>query len=148
MADEQNKSNLRLVLIIVILLLIGVILAGGYVLLTRGGGILNDPVKGVKPRYEMVLPEFQVNLSDAGGRRYLRTQIILGCDESRVERELKQRMNEIRSEFIEMLRNKSVEDLHEPGGQEALREEIMDNLNDMLITGEIKALYFSEFIIQ
>ncbi|NLI69858.1 MAG: flagellar basal body-associated FliL family protein [Firmicutes bacterium] len=147
MADEQNKSNLRLVLIVVILLLIGVILAGGYFLLT-GGGILNDPVKNIKPRYETVLPEFQVNLSDAGGRRYLRTQIIIGCDDSRVDKELKQRMNEIRSEFIELLRNKSVEDLHEPGGQEALREEIVDNLNDMLVTGEIKALYFSEFIIQ
>ncbi len=65
-----------------------------------------------------------------------------------MQKELSQRNNEIRSELIELLRNKSVEDLHEPGGQEALREEIIETLNDMLITGEIKTLYFSEFIIQ
>lgn len=149
--EQQSTGNLKLVLIIVIVLLIGIILVGGFFLLARGGsldGVLNDPIKDVKPRFEVILQEFQVNLTDAGGRRYLRTQIILGCDDSKVQKELSQRNNEIRSELIELLRNKSVEDLHEPGGQEALREEIIETLNDMLIMGEIKTLYFSEFIIQ
>jgi len=65
-----------------------------------------------------------------------------------LEDELEKKNYQIRDRINIILRSKTVEDLQDPGGTEALQEELINELNQMLVSGEIKEVYFEEFIIQ
>lgn len=148
---KPKKNKLLIVFFIVTPLLLGLLIVVLFLMLSGGvpgGGLFHDPVRDAQPEYIEPLREFQVNLSDEGGRRYLRTHIHLGFDDRRLQGEMSSREEEIRSEIIALLRAKSVGDLQEPGGMNALGDDIIDRLNGILVTGELKAIYFTEFIIQ
>lgn len=147
---KPRKNKLLIVFIIVTPLLLGLLIAV-LVLLYTGGpedSFFHDPVGETQPDYIEPTREFQVNLADEGGRRFLRTTIHFGFDERSLHNELESRQEEIRSEIIALLRSKTVDDMQEPGGMNALGEDIIDTLNDILVTGELKTIYFTEFIFQ
>ena len=132
-------------LIIVLVILIVVIL--GFGLLFFGEQIKNalfGPESGY--RYEVHFSEFTVNLSD--DRRYVRFQLHLCFDERRLNKEIENRETELKDRVITLLRSKQVSELAEPGGMDALREEIKGVLNETLVSGEIKNVLFPEFFIQ
>ena len=145
---KPQKNKLLIVFFILTPLLLGFLIVLVLLLYSGGGGLFEDPLRGTQPRYIQPMREFQVNLADAGGRRYLRVGFELGFNESRLQNELDVRNSEIRSEIISVLRARTVEDLQEPGGQNALKDEIIITMNEVLVTGEIQDLYYTEFIIQ
>ena len=145
---KPQKNKLLIVFFILTPLLLGFLIVLVLLLYSGGGGLFEDPLRGTQPRYIESMRDFQVNLADTGGRRYLRVNFELGFNESRLQNELDSRNSEIRSEIIAVLRAKTVEDLQEPGGQSALKDEIILRMNEVLVTGEIQDLYFTEFIIQ
>ncbi|MBS3942640.1 MAG: flagellar basal body-associated FliL family protein [Dethiobacter sp.] len=100
------------------------------------------------PRYSLPLSEFQVNLADAGARRFLRMTIYLAYDESALAEEIAAREPEMRSEIIAVLRDKTVADLEGPEGMAALQEAILAQLNQMLQEGQVSSIYFTELLIQ
>ncbi len=145
---RPQKNKMLIVFFILTPLLLGFLIVLVLLLYSGGGGFFEDPLRGTQPRYIESMREFQVNLADEGGRRYLRVSFELGFNESRLRNELESRDSEIRSEIMAVLRAKTVEDLQEPGGQNALKDEIILSMNDILVTGVIQDLYFTEFIIQ
>lgn len=168
-AKEQAAPPPRrkgLIIIIVLVFFLGLVLLGGGVaayflrdylpfdlpLPWLGNGeedtasvteVPEDP-----PRYAHEMREFQVNLADSGARNFLRMNIELAYDDRGLGRELEERDSELRTLIIAHLRSKTVEDLNEPGGMETLGEELTLLLNEILRSGEIRAVYYKDFIYQ
>lgn len=148
---KKKKMPLFLVIVLILFLVLAGTAAGFYFI---GGGIpfLNIERAGTEsvqpPRYNYSMKEFQVNLADPVNRRFLRTTIDLAYDDRSLTREIQDRESELRSHIISILRSKEAVDLQEPGGMENLELELRERLNSILDTGEVRAIYYKEFIYQ
>ncbi len=153
---KGKKAKKRSPLLKIILILIPAMIIGGGAAFYFISGELpffgDEITLGAEdegpPRYSYSMAEFQVNLADTGTRRFLRTTFDLAYDDRGLSREIESREPELRSEIISILRSKYIEDLEEPGGMDTLEGEIIDRLNEKLESGEVKAVYYKEFIFQ
>lgn len=151
MAEQQNQNTkkrpwLKWVLIFTIPL---VLIAGG--LGFYFSGILNQNNNGeinMRNIQTLTIESFPINLADQGHRRYLRTQITMEYVDKRLASELELKGHRIKDTIINVLRSKTVNDLNTTEKSEALRQELMDEINELLNEGKIIGLYFEEFIIQ
>ena len=99
--------------------------------------------------YELFGPEgFTVNLNDANQRRYLKTGVVIAYQEGRLLEELEKRQPQLRDLTITVLRRWTAADLAEEESLEKLRTELMGEINSVLTSGEVKDIYFTEFIVQ
>lgn len=162
MAEEENggsepkkkKSPLLFIIIGVAVLLLG---GGGFVAYTM---FFKSPApapdaaapEAAKPAASFgkvyKLDTFVVNLSDPGGKRYLKTRIELEFINPEVEEELNGRLPQIRDVVLLLLSSKTLEDVQGVEGKIALRNELLMRINQILKTGKLKNLYFTEFIVQ
>jgi len=94
------------------------------------------------------LESFVVNLSDPGGKRYLKTKIELEYTNENLREQLKSRMPQIKDSIILILSSKLLEDVQGVEGKIALRNELIRKINQLLYKGKIRNLYFTEFVIQ
>ncbi len=152
--EIKVKKRKPLLLIIVIFIL--VLILGGLAFFFFGDSLpfiserngTEAVVDDSPPDHIYQMSEFQVNLADPGTRRFLRVTMDFAYDDRALTREIEERESEVRSHIISILRSKFVEDLEEPGGMKALEEDIIERLNSVLDSGEIKAIYYKEFIFQ
>ena len=91
---------------------------------------------------------FVVNLNDSGGKRYLKTNIELEYATAEAGEELKQRLPQLRDLILLLLSSKSLDDIQTVDGKIALRLELIQRINQILTTGKIRNLYFTQFVIQ
>lgn len=93
-----------------------------------------------------------VNLEDPGSARYLQTTIELEAASQDDADRVRDHMPAVRDRLIHVLGGREPDQVRRSDGREALREEALVELQEMLeeLTGEplIEALYFSNFIIQ
>jgi flagellar FliL protein len=105
---------------------------------TEQGGI--GPIFSLEP--------FIVNLSDQGGKRYLRITMGLELGESKFAEEMTKRLPQIRDSILMILPSRKVEELQTTEGKHSLRTEIVSDLNGLLGKEMVKKIYFTEFVIQ
>ena len=152
--EKEGKKKKPLLLIILIVLLVLVLGAVALFIFGEGLPFLGDdsaadqPAVEKPPQHSYEMDEFQVNLADPGTRRFLRMKIDLAYDDRGLSGEIEEREAELRSNIISVLRSKFVEDLEEPGGMENLERDLLDVINGVLDTGEVRAIYYKEFIFQ
>lgn len=91
---------------------------------------------------------FLVNLADANGKRYLKLAMKLELSGTKLQEELAQRNFEMRDSIIMVLSGKEFEDISTPPGKTRLKQEIMNRLNKIMKSGQVKEIYFTEFIVQ
>src|SRR5690606_14511159 len=92
---------------------------------------------------------FTVNLSNAGrGNRFVRATIALEVDSRKTVQALEEREPAVRDAIIVTLRGYTPEDLATPEGFASLREEIRAATSALLPEGEVRYVYFQEFITQ
>jgi flagellar FliL protein len=96
----------------------------------------------------MPLNPFVVNLADSGGNRYLRVSVELELSEEPLRQEIMTRLPQVRNAMLMILPNKRFEDINSSDGKEALRDEIITAMNDLLTKGEVKNIYYTEFVVQ
>jgi flagellar FliL protein len=165
--EKQEKSgggnnNIVLILIVVLLVLVlAVIGIGAYVMLSGDDQESTETVKQEKvekrshrrsedltvgPMYP--LDKFTVNLLSENGRRFLVAKVNLEEDSEELTAELDKKTPLIRDIIISILSSKTVEEITTPKGKEKLKEEIVNQINKYLEDGEIKRVYFTEFVIQ
>jgi flagellar protein FliL len=97
------------------------------------------------------LDAFIVNLADPGGKRYLRTTMSLELETSdtkSAQAEIEKRSPQIKDTIIMVLTTKRFEDIQPTEGKAALRDEIVQKLNDLLKLGKVSNLYFTELVVQ
>ncbi len=102
-----------------------------------------------KPGYMYEMKPFIVNLVGHRGQRYLKTKIIFEIDLVKdIQKELSERTPELRDAMLLLLSSKSFEDVNNFEGKIQLRNELIVRINQVLRGGDIRGLYFTEFVVQ
>jgi flagellar FliL protein len=160
--EEKSKGNKLLLIVIIVLLFLLLIIGGlvAYFLLSNNSEDNQTPqqkqekitkkkisdIAEVGPIYP--LDQFIVNLINNNANRYLKCKISLELDSPELQQEIDKKLPAIRDRIINILSSKTVEEIQTAKGKEKLKEEIKRKINEILTTGEIRHVYFTEFVIQ
>ena len=101
--------------------------------------------RDIGPTYE--LGDFVVNLSGTRGYQIIQADIVVELANENEPEELQRREPQIRDTVIRILRRQSAEDLEEPGTNR-IKEEIQNEINEMLIEGRITNVWFTRLVVQ
>ncbi len=170
---EKKSSNMLMIIIIVVLILVIIIGAVVAVLLM---GSDEETVKNTAPQAKersvssqrsratndafndtrkldqigtlYPLDTFTVNLKSDSGRRFLKVTMSLELDNPELSHELDAKAAVLRDRIIRILSSKTLEEISSKKGKQKVTEQIMDTLNSMITDGQIKGIYFTEFVIQ
>lgn len=94
------------------------------------------------------LDTFTVNLKSDSGRRYLKVTISLELEGEELSLELDAKSPVLRDRIIRILSSKTLEEISSKKGKQKVSQQIMDTLNAMISDGQVKGIYFTEFVIQ
>ena len=94
------------------------------------------------------MDSFIVNLSDEDGRRYVKATIQVAFYDAVAPPEFQRRLPQARDMLLTLLSSKTFADVRTPQGKAVLREEIVNRLNTVLNEDAVKAVYFTDFIVQ
>ena len=83
-----------------------------------------------------------------GGKCEKCNKFVLPAKDLKTLEELEAKKAVIRDKILRSLSSKSLEEVSTLKGKEKLGEEMMQELNGMLKDGEIKGVYFTDFVIQ
>jgi flagellar protein FliL len=89
-----------------------------------------------------------VNLADQGGKRYLRITMELELSSTQLTEEIERRLPQLRDALLMILPSKQYADIATTEGKISLRNEIAARMNHLLKKGTVKAIYFTEFVVQ
>lgn len=152
---DQKKGGKKLLLIILlgVVLLIG---GGVAAFLLLHGNANADPAKQAAEKAAkenavgpMVnIDSFIVNILDKDGTRYLKAALTLELDSEITANEVKERMPQIKDAILLLVSSKTFAELQDLQGKLQLRAELTSRLNDLLKTGKIKQIYFTDFVVQ
>lgn len=92
------------------------------------------------------LETFLVNLSQSHGRKLIKASLDLDVSNDQVIEEIDIQKPVIRDIIITILSSKTYLEISTKEGKENLRKEIRDQVNLSLVQGQIKNVYFTEFI--
>lgn len=166
--EESGKSKKKLFIIIGAAVLLIAILAGvaGFFLLkkdppaaesataghgeTSKEGAAQPPGTTLKPDIgPMVkIDEFIVNIISEEGSHYVKTSMSIEMTNAAVVEEATTRMAQIRDAVLLLIGNKTFEELQDLQGKKQLKAEITSKINSFLQTGQIKSIYFTDFVVQ
>ena len=156
---KSSKSSMKLIIIGIV----AVILAGGgyvgWVKFIKQPAEAKETGGKALSGKEATAPEddvgqvfgmetFLVNLTDRGGKRYLKTKITLELSSEPAVEEATARMPQLRDGILLLLSSKSMEEIQGIEGKIALRSELVMRVNQILKQGKVRNLYFTEFVIQ
>ena len=175
-AQKEKKSSSNMLMIIIIVVLVLIIVIGAVVAVLLMGGdegavdssapqrkeksanapttkhIQNASINDARPLDEIgilyPLDTFTVNLKSDSGRRYLKTTISLELSGAELSTELDTKKAVLRDRIIRILSSKTLEEVSSRKGKQKLSDQIMNALNAMISKGQIKGIYFTEFVIQ
>ncbi len=135
---------------LIVILVAGLVLAGGGIgvakMLGGGGGEKKPKEKKVVAPLTWEFPDLIVNIRGKQSTRVLGCVLHVEVENAKALDELKLRDLVFRDEILGILRSKTLEDLEYPG-DEALKREIRDRLNRMMVNGSVVEVYFKEFLI-
>ena len=94
------------------------------------------------------LDTFTVNLKSDAGRRYLKVTMSLELEGEELSLELDANSAVLRDRVIRILTSKTLEEISSKKGKQKVSSQVMDTLNAMVSDGQIKGIYFTEFVIQ
>lgn len=152
-------------IIIIIIVLVVVLVGGALAMRTFAPGTIpglgekpaaeseesdSAEKKGQKPQMGVLqdLKPFIVNLADPGGKRYLKLTLSLEVDNTEVQNEVASRLPQIRDAILLLLSGLTFDDISTRAGKMRLRNQIISICNDLLASGQVKGVYFSEFVVQ
>ncbi|MDU7693009.1 MAG: flagellar basal body-associated FliL family protein [Helicobacter sp.] len=162
MADEEakparSKGLIFAIIGIIIALVIVIVLI--ILLLFREPNMQSEPKSAdpittkdaslvhIGPLYSMPAP-FVINLISPTNKSYLKVSITLELSNPKLSPEIDQKIPILQSKIIETISSKSVEEVATEKGKERIKSELIERLNQVLIDGSIKNIFFTEFIVQ
>ena len=165
--EKKPKSNM--VLIIVVVLLVVLLIGGGaaaFLLLgshdeaaaptqtTQQDAKVEKKKSGKKstdhlaigPMYPMA--QFVVNLLSESGNRFLKVSIDLELSDPKLQPEMDHKKSLIRDIIIRTFSSKTFEEISTLNGKDKLKDEVLDKINENLSDGQVKNIYFTDFVVQ
>jgi flagellar FliL protein len=154
--EEEGKGGGKKKLLILLVLLLLIAAGGGagayFFLFSKSEEEEEVKKPKVSPEEVGVMyklePAFIVNLADPEMTMYARLSVTLEVADQQVLLEVQKKEPIIRDAIIEILSNKTSEELRTPEGREKLKLEIIKRINTILVEGGIRNAYFTEFVIQ
>ncbi len=147
--EEKGKKSSLFKWVIMAVLVIGLSAGGyyGYTTYFSDGFSLGGSSRSAPPVIHP-LDSFLVNLSDPGGKRYLKVNMELELEDQGGLVEVKERNHAVRDSILLLLSGKVYDDISSPAGKLTLKREIISRLNRVLSSGQVKEVYFTEFLVQ
>ncbi len=166
MADDKKnaekegggKKKMLIIIIIVLLLAIAGGVAGFFMLKSK-----NQDEEPQDPGEKVPVPEisqsseigpmievteFVVNIISEDNNHYVKAAMSLELSSEELKEEADHRMPQIRDAILLLIGNKTYEELHDLQGKKQLKAEIMSKVNSFLQTGKVRAVYFTDFVVQ
>ena len=91
------------------------------------------------------LDSFLVNIASDTGPKFLQTQMEFELEDASVEEELARKRPAVRDAIIVLLSSRNFKTLREANGMRSLRQDLMHTVNNLLTTGKVKDIYFTQF---
>jgi flagellar FliL protein len=169
-AAVEKKPKGNMVLIIVIVLLVVLLIGGGAAAFLLLGGSHDEAAAAadsgahqetkvvkkstkkstdhlvVGPMYPMA--QFVVNLLSESGNRFLKVSIDLELSDVKLQPEMDHKKSLIRDIIIRTFSSKTFEEISTLKGKDKLKEEVLDKINENLSDGQVKNIYFTDFVVQ
>jgi len=94
------------------------------------------------------LDPFIVNIYDGQELRYLKVKVELEMVAPGIKAEIDGRIAPIRDSVLILLSAKTLQDIQDVQGKNALKEEILGAINKNISPGKIVKIYFTDFVVQ
>lgn len=149
MADK--KMNIKMIALISVLVIIitGAVSFTFFTYFSVSEGKISEKDEGsvedIKPTYDA--GEFLVNITSSSRINYIRASIVFELESEDLKEELDKRKPQLRDRIISTLRSQNKSILEEAGG-DTIKEIIKEEVNDLLISGEIINVWFTELVVQ
>lgn len=166
--EKKPKGNM--VLIIVVVLLVVLLIGGGAAAFFLLGSHDEEAAAGapssqdakvekkksnskkstdhlaIGPMYPMA--QFVVNLLSESGNRFLKVAVDLELSDAKLQPEMDHKKSLIRDIIIRTFSSKTFEEISTLKGKDKLKEEVLDKINENLSDGQVKNIYFTDFVVQ
>ena len=96
----------------------------------------------------LVLSDIIINPAESGGKRFLLLSIGLESSEPKVLEEVGTKDIVVRDVVLRVMGERTVSELSSIEERQAIKEELRHTLNELMDTGEIDRLYFTQFVLQ
>jgi flagellar FliL protein len=149
-APAPKRGGFKKILIIAlpVLLLAG---GGAWWFMRGSAGAVEAQEVNIEEHGIVPLEVFLVNLSDAGGNRFLKTTIHLVVDseaDAKHIEENKALMSHARSVILEILTEQQAQELVTAEGKKKLKETLLGAVSKVLKKQKVHDVLFSEFVVQ
>lgn len=163
----EKKSGGNMVLILIVVLLVVLLIGGGLAafFLLGGDNTAAQPAQNTQtttakksnakrstdylsigPMYPM--SQFVVNLLSEGGSKYLKVSLDIELGSPELSTEMDQKKSLIRDIVIRALSSKTFEEVSTMKGKDRLKDEVVNSINEVLADGQIKNIFFTDFVVQ
>lgn len=89
-----------------------------------------------------------MNVTGDGYSRYLKIKVELEADSPELKTEIDARLPQVRDAVVVLLSSNKLSDITDFEGKALLKQDIFERVNDVLETGELKSVLFTEFVVQ
>ena len=100
------------------------------------------------PGHIVAMDPFIINLADPSEVIYLKVTVNLEVESEIMTEEIQKRMPQIRDAILMLLTSNTADDVKSTGGKLKLQDDMVVRINHFLQTGKVKAVYFTEFVMQ
>lgn len=145
MLSRRGKAPM-LLLIILLVAIVGVM--GVFVFMKKASSSPGKPTVEVAKQELVPLEEFVVNLADKNQSRYLKVEISLEMRGAECKAEVDEQKPKVRDTIIQVLSSRYYNDLLDPEGKEALKEDIRKSLEKVLEKSKVTGAFFTSFAMQ
>jgi len=151
------SKTVLIIIISVAVLFMGMVGAGFFILWNKVSQMPLDPsaVEEIPVEEEenvmgplYALDTMVVNLSDQGGKRYLRVTMALELNDPDAVATIESRLPQVRDAILMILPTMTYDDVSTTDGKIALRSQVMENINNLMTKGRVNNIYFTEFVVQ
>lgn len=94
------------------------------------------------------IQEFVVNIISAENNHYVKASLTLELTNESAREEVTKRMPQIRDSILLLVGNKTYEELQDLQGKKQLKAELSSKLNAILQSGNVRSIYFTDFVVQ
>jgi flagellar FliL protein len=123
--------------------------AGGHGAAPAAGGHGAAPAAAGGPSANIfALEPFIVNIYDGQELRYLKVKVELEMVLPAVKGEIEAKLAPIRDAVLVLLSAKTLQDIQDVQGKNALKDEILGAINKHIPPGKISKVYFTDFVVQ
>lgn len=116
---------------------------------TKGPGYHRDPIIDFKDRTLVHLGDFTTNtIKDDRAAKFLKTKITVRTSDEDASLELQRRNIIVRDAVIKVMSSNRFDQIATAQGKMKLKEGVASEINALLREGEVKEVFFTEFIVQ